>query len=83
MLFHPDPRCAACRHHVDGCCEPAAEALRRMGYPAMTIRPDQASEARFCPDFSLSRQAREEGEGEGARARWRRTASLAKGHRPG
>ena len=80
MLFHPDPRCAACRHHVNGCCEPAAEALRRLGYPAVTVRPAQSAPARLCPEFALSREAREEGEEEGAFGRLRRAAAAAKGH---
>lgn len=82
MFDHPDPKCAACRHLINQCCEPAGEALRRLGYPAVTVRPALWASARLCPDFALSREAREEGEEEAGFGRLRRAAALAKGHFP-
>ena len=82
MFEHPDPRCGQCEHLVGESCLPAAEALRRLGYPAAEVRPAPGARALVCPDFRPGREAELECAEETGYGRLRLAAARARGLMP-
>lgn len=56
----PYATCGRCEHLENGCCTPASEALREQGYPGVTVRYSDSTEAPNCPYFGWSEAANEE-----------------------
>ena len=50
-------RCGRCENLRNGCCDPAGEALVALGYPLVTVRPHEDSDASKCPDFTWDMDA--------------------------
>lgn len=50
----PYATCGRCEHLSNGCCDQASETLRELGYPGVTIRPNETASASNCPYFNWS-----------------------------
>ena len=51
MSLNGNVTCSQCENLRNGCCDPASEALRNLGYPGTTVRPAPSADASKCLDF--------------------------------